>query len=106
MKKGLLAYILKDSLGDCSNDGISSKAQRVIIVGDNIPKIFETDEKTPAIKIVKRNLSNGEYIHAEPLENPRGNGWMAGGAFIYSCDSRFRELVNAYPVSLHDRQEF
>jgi len=30
---------------------------------------------------------------------------MMGGCFVYSCDLRFRELVNEYPVPLHDRQE-
>jgi len=45
-------------------------------------------------------------VHAEPLEAPPlgGVGWMFGGNFIYSCDSRFQALCG-YPIPVHDRCE-
>jgi len=105
--KGFTAYILKDKKGDCSNFGISSKCDKVTIIDENVPAMYEPTKEAPAVKIVRRTIYGEQYIHAEPIEqtSPKHRGWMAGGCFIYSCDSRFRQGVNAYPVSLHDRQE-
>ena len=104
--KGLIVEIYKNPMfKGCSNGGISGKVESVTIVGDGIPEIFEASDDCPAVKIVRRNIFNGEYVHAEPIEEPTEVGWMAGGAFIYSSDSRFRQHINQYPISLHDRQE-
>ena len=104
--KGLLCSIFEDKDGhNCSNNGISARCKQVIVVGPGIPEIFEASEDCPAVKLVRRNLFGKEYVHAEPVDQPEGLvGPMAGGAFIYSCDSRFRKL-NEYPISLHDRFE-
>lgn len=105
--KGLRLEIYKDQPHhSCSNGGISSRCNTVTLVGDNIPKVFEVSEDAPAVKLVKRTIFGKEYLHIEPVE-PVGKGktgWMAGGSFVYSCDSRFRNL-SPYPLSLHDRQE-
>lgn len=102
--KGLTAGILESKqIGNCSNSGISSRIKAVTIVGE-IPKIFEADEKSPAVKIVRRMLCGRIYLHAEPIESIKnGNvGYMMGGCFIWSSDSRF---PSDYPIPLHDRQE-
>ena len=106
MKKGLLVFILRDSDGrDCTNGGISSKFTKAILIGDNVPEIFESSEDAPALQLVRRDLPNGEYLHAEPVNQPTDcAGPMAGGNFIYSCDSRFR-AINPYPLPIHDRFE-
>lgn len=99
--KGLNAGILESKeIGNCSAGGLSSRCKSVTIIGEGIDEIFEATADSPAVKIVKR----GDYIHAEPVNKPiNGNiGWMAGGTFIYSCDSRFPAH---YPIPLHDRQE-
>jgi len=103
--KGLLVDVLRGK-GDCTNGGVTSKHSSVIIVGPGIPEIFEVTPEHPALRIVKRwEGTPQEYIHAEPVEQPSNQTHTksAGGNFIYSCDSRFRELVCAYPVSVHDR---
>lgn len=104
--KGLLVSILEDKrIGNCSNNGISSRCSQVVLVGEGIPEIFEPSEDAPAVKLVKRILfCTKEYIHCEPVESTRrGNvGYMAGGTFVYSSDSRF---PSDYPIPLHDRQE-
>ena len=104
--KGLIAWIYRNG-SDCSNGGISSRCDKDVVVGPDIPEIFEASEDMPAVKIVKRVIAGSLYVHAEPLtwrESDEITG-MAGGTFIYSTDSRFRECVNEYPVSLHDRGE-
>ena len=65
----------------------------------------EPKEGDLILKLVRRNLTEGEYLHVEPMERPKGmNGPMAGGNFAYSSDSRFRRVC-MYPVSIHDRFE-
>jgi len=51
------------------------------------------------VMLVRRNLSNGEYIHAEP--NKPGS-WAFGGSYLACSDSRVNE-INKYPIPLHDR---
>jgi hypothetical protein len=102
--KGLHVSIYKDSMGDSSNNGISSRHEDVILVGEGIPEIFEASEDCPAVKLVKRYIGGREYVHAEPVEWGREDviKGIFGGTFIYSSDSRF---PSDYPIPLHDRQE-
>lgn len=94
-------YSSKD-IGNCSNGGISSKYDNLIFVDAEGP--FE-GTKENSVRLVRRKLWGKEYLHAEPIEKPEGMvGPMAGGCFIYSSDSRFRE-VSKYPIPLHDRFE-
>lgn len=99
--KGLTVYTLRSDLGDCTNGGISAKHNKFTITGNNIPEVFEPTEDAPELRLVYR--PNLDYYHAEPAEdlNPHCVGWMAGGNFIYTSDSRFF----GYPIPIHDRQE-
>lgn len=101
----LTASIFKNSLyGTCSNGGISEKWQEVVIafVETEQEHLMIGEKAVPVVKIVRRNIG-GEYVHLEPVAP---GSYMAGGSFVYCCDSRFSENVNRYPVSLHDRQEY
>ena len=103
--KALPIYVYKDSLGDCTNNGISSKYNQLLLVCDE--GFIDIDEKNPPanlVKIVTRHLFGKEYKHIEPVARPSGIGWMSGGNIGYAIDSRFREL-SQYPLSIHDRQE-
>jgi len=103
--KGMLVFVLKGD-SDCTNGGITSKVNKVILVGEGIPEVFTVGEDDVYLKLVKRNLFGSEYIHAEPVGQTKSDvGYMSGGNFIYSCDSRFREHVNKYPIPVHDRSE-
>lgn len=105
MKKGMIVSVLRNAeLGDCTNGGISSKHNRFLLVGEGVPEIFEESEDMPTMKLVRRSLFGRVYLHIEPIERPANGcvGWMAGGNFAYSCDSRF---PNDYPISIHDRCE-
>jgi len=106
-EKGLICNIYQDKEGgNHSNDGISNHYNDVLIIveGKDIGP-FEQSEERPTVKVVKRFLFGKDYVHAEPIEKPTGVGWMNGGCIISSCDSRFSEHVNEYPIHLHDRCE-
>ena len=112
MNRGIIVsiYESKES-GNCSNDGISNRYKDALLVmDDERSQVFDEDlDKRPTIKIIQRNIRGRLYLHAEPIavmgkggKQTNLVGFMSGGAFIYSCDSRF---PNKYPISLHDRQE-
>jgi hypothetical protein len=102
---GMLVSVLRNAeLGESSNGGISSSHDRLLLVGEGVPEIFKSDGKLPVVKLIRRKIYGSEYLHVEPVEPVhKGNvGWMAGGNFVHSSDSRF---PNRYPISIHDRQE-
>jgi hypothetical protein len=106
--KGLTVEIFKTQAFnncDCTNGGISHKVNQAILIGEGLPEIFEPDENTPVLKVVKRNIFGRVYYHCEPIINPTGNGWMFGGNFVYTSDSRYYDVID-YPMPIHDRQEF
>lgn len=100
--KGLIVDVYKNSGRDCSNGGISGKVDSVVLVGPGIPLLFEANAERPAVRMLMRTDSG--YMLAEPVTGKQENsiGWMDGGTFIYSNDSRF---PSDYPIPLHDRQE-
>lgn len=95
--KGLRVNIYRDNYNSPIN--VLEKAEAATLIDDNLVELFEPSEGAPAIRLVRRNLWGGEYIHAEPMEDGL---YAFGGSFIYSSDSRFRE-INNYPIPLHDR---
>ena len=98
---GLSVSVYRWTLGDCTAGGISSKYDSLILEGVPRCPFKGTEENT--VRLVKRNLFGGEYIHAEPIKQPEGMaGPMFGGNFIYTSDSRF---PSKYPIPVHDRFE-
>ncbi len=96
-------------LGDCTNKGISSRYKELLLV---CPQGHVTidDENPPesAVQLVTRALFGDKIFHIEPLKSPaKGHvGWIMGGNFAYSCDSRFGRMIPFYgAVPIHDRQE-
>lgn len=108
--KGLRLSVYRWASGDCSNGGLSGRVNYVTLVSDDPDcpgQVFEPDADAPAVRMVKRRVFPGqpEYVHLEPVAGD-GRRFMAGGAFAYSCDSRYAEMTGVrYPVSLHDRAE-
>lgn len=98
--KGLSVDVYKTGRSDCTNGGISSKTDSLILVGKLIPEIFEGDE-TNLISIKVKIISGKKYFYATPIKIENGIS-MFGGNFIYSSDSRF---PFDHPISLHDRVE-
>ena len=103
--KALPIDVFKSNLGDCTNGGISSRYNELLLVCEE--GYINIDENNPPenlVKIVTRNLFGKEYKHIEPVARPSGVGWMAGGNIGYTCDGRFGKM-SQYPLSIHDRQE-
>jgi hypothetical protein len=101
MKKlGLICELYRDSYNCPLNKFDNVKKVIVPIEGG----VFDPNEETPAVTIVRRNLSHGEYIHAEPADKLPGEWFAFGGSFIYTSDSRYSEQINKYPIPLHDRR--
>jgi hypothetical protein len=101
---------------NCSAGGLSTKYKSFVLVGASGP--FEPSKKFPAVKIIKRGIGAETYVHAIPdLSDPSNEDelkrigsanphFMAGGTFLYSCDSRFAEFVGHHnPIAFHDRVE-
>lgn len=106
MKGMTVSIFINKQIGQSSNGGISSKCNKVTLIGEGIPEMYEPSENAPAVKLVKRNIYGSEYIHCEPVERPFAGcvGWMMGGSYVHCSDSRIRE-ISPYPIPLHDRQE-
>ena len=103
-RKGISADVLRGRY-ESTNGGVSSKYDSFLIIDPSIEGGYlESNSTMPELKLVRRNLAGREYVHAEPLEPvKKGNvGYMFGGNFIHTSDSRF---PNDYPIPIHDRQE-
>jgi hypothetical protein len=102
--RGLHVSIYRNARwGDASNGGVSGKAESALLVGPGIPEIFAESEGVPVLKLVRRNIG-GEYLHAEPVVGKDATkvGYMFGGNFIYTSDSRF---PNRYPIPTRDARD-
>jgi hypothetical protein len=105
--KGMLVFTLRAADGEFTLNGVSSQHSTFLLVGPGVPEVHEDNGRYPVLHLVKRSLGGAKpYLHAEPLERPVGKlGPMAGGNYIMTSDSRFRQEVNEYPVPVHDRFE-
>ena len=104
-EKGLLCWIYQaKGFPDCSNNGLSSRVEKVVLIGKGIPRITEAHEGAPAVWLVERELWGKECNYIEPVQKPNQGSihWMFGGCLIYCSDARF---PSDHPLKLHDRQE-
>lgn len=103
--RGLRAHIYRNGMGDASNRGISSRVDTVIVVGQGVDEVFTATEKEPAVEVDTVTFDGKTTYHLRPYGEP-GKHYMAGGTFVFTSDSRFRELFPFYgAVPLHDRHE-
>lgn len=100
----LMAEVYRDSFGDCTNDGISSFSRALYILDDQKGP-FEPYDIRQCVYIEKREIMGSEYVDCKPVFC-RNRWYMAGGNFLYTSDSRFKEITGvSYPISIHDRYE-
>lgn len=102
--------VLRGNVGDCTNGGISSNNDVLYVVcPDGYINIDLDETREPVVQVVKRTILGRDIYHVEPVKKvPSGHvGWMAGGNYCTSCDSRFTELVDGMygAVAIHDRSE-
>lgn len=104
----LRLHVYRDNIGDCTNGGISSKYNELLVICDD--GYIDIDENNPpenAVKLVKRKLFGKTLFHLEPIAAPKGVGWMFGGNYAATSDGRFSEMLGGMygAVAIHDRQE-
>lgn len=110
--KGLMVSVYRSGgnsmfSGDCTNGGISSKHDNLVLVGDGVAEIFEPRDGMPAIRLIKRKVMGMEFWIAAPLDamtegRAAGMPYMFGGNFLYCSDSRF---PSDSPIKIFDRKE-
>lgn len=104
---GLIVNVYDHPLGDCTNNGISSRFKSLCVT--NIEGPFEPDEGHPPVQLVKGPMNTARLVSEIDLEE--GNWVMFGGNFAYTSDSRFSkacfELLghHADAVKIFDRVE-
>lgn len=122
--KGLSVSVYRSAgIGDCTNGGISSGADKLILVGvirggefEPLPRgsqVFEPRPDAPAVVLVESRLPAKYGPHLEPYEpGPASHvGPMFGGNYAASSDSRWSELGDLFGhgrldgVPIHDRYE-
>lgn len=105
---GMIVSVYRSHLGDCTNEGISSTAQKLCVI--NVPGPFSPQPDMPAAKL-ERHMPGA--LRIVPVDRPaRGVGPMFGGNYASTSDSRFseacRQLLGADfygAVAIHDRFE-
>ena len=106
--KALPIHVYKnDFYRGCSNGGISERFDKLLLIHEaGFIDIDENELPDNLVKLVVREVCGEVYKHIEPYAQtyPGCVGWMHGGAYAASSDSRFHDL-SSYPLSIHDRQE-
>lgn len=105
VQTGLPAEVYKSKgIGDCTNGGISSKRNELYVMTRDV-WVLEPRDIRECVGIEKVNYNYRDHIRAKPLYKP-GRWYMAGGNYLFTPDSRFREITGIdYPVAIHDRYE-
>lgn len=112
--KQLSVNIYKFPLGECTNNGASSRHTTMVAFDGDLEEIrqyVENKQIDPdkCLYLVRRELWGENHFYFTPLEfalnNPNGNVCM-GGNYCCTSDSRWREMVgDSYPRPIHDRFE-
>lgn len=100
----LSAKVYKNPLGDCTNGGISTR-RRTLYILSATKGPFEPEDIRDCVYIEWREIGDEKYIDCRPAYCQK-RWYMSGGNFLYSSDSRFKEVTKSnYPISIHDRYE-
>lgn len=95
-----------DDRCDCTNNGVTAPNRahgKDFYLIQDIEDRVHIPEGGVGLVLERRTIGGREYLSCKPLEVIDNGKWgMAGGNFIYSCDSRF---PSDYPISVHDRVE-
>lgn len=106
--KALPIEVYRRKGADCSNDGISSKFDTLLLVCDEgFVDVDENELPENLVRMVKRYLFGQDVYSIRPWKDPEGVGWMFGGNFAHTSDSRFSRMFGGQygAIAIHDRQE-
>lgn len=105
--RGLIVNVFRAAGRDCSNNGVSAKAERLLLVGEGVPEVFESVDE-PIVYLDMREGWDHPALTPRivPFVEGEGKHSMFGGNFAYSSDSRFQALSpHGQPLPIHDRYE-
>lgn len=107
---GMNVYVYRNDLGDCTNNGVTSKFSKLCIV--NVDGPAEPTEDAPAAELVLREFGFGKVLNVIAVKDRELGVWtMAGGNVVGTSDSRWvkacQDLIPNHPgfVAVHDRVE-
>jgi len=97
-------FVLRNSLGDSTNSGLTSKVNQVDLhYGDTVDLADLNNIPDDELVLVERQLFGREAWYAVPAGIYKSNKHsMFGGNFIHTSDSRFPGRA---PIPVHDRIE-
>lgn len=105
--RALLLFVYRHG-ADCTNGGISSRTDRILVACEDGSEEIDETKPLPENLFRIENTGWGDKPHLALVPfakvKPGNVGWMMGGNFAYSSDSRFSKL-SQYPLGIHDRQE-
>ncbi|MDD3337105.1 MAG: hypothetical protein PHI98_16605 [Eubacteriales bacterium] len=95
------------AIGDCTNGGISSRFKELLVECEE--GYINVDPANPPENLVRlayRRIGGRDVYHLEPTAKATGVGWMMGGNYAATSDSRFGEMTGIYgAIAIHDRTE-
>ena len=99
-KLGVLVFVYRSALGDSSANGITSKVEKIILVGEDIHQKYRVKDDEIYLELKTRN----DYTYAVPIGEAgrKPHVYMNGGNFVYSSDGAF---PFQHPIPVHDRYE-
>ena len=100
----ILTFVLRNSMGDSTNNGLSSREDSIILhYGPDADLADLTLIPDDELVLVERHLFGKEAWYAVPAGLYKNNKHtMFGGNFIHTSDSRF---PSSAPIAVHDRVE-
>ena len=100
----ILTFVLRNSLGDSTANGLTSKVNQVDLhYGDTVDLADLDNIPDDELVLVERQLFGKEAWYAVPAGIYKSNKHsMFGGNFIHTSDSRFPGRA---PIPVHDRVE-
>lgn len=104
MSKGILTHVLRSSLGDCTNNGLSSKEDSIVLVGEGIREQWETENRKDYLVLEKVSFRGETILKAVPASlKDSGKMYMFGGN--YCVCSKSNGNITDHPIKIHDRVE-
>lgn len=95
--------VYNPTFGNCSNNGVTVTHEDKLVVPCADGHITQEDVDQHGYVVLDTEQRTATYRCFKPRGDTR---WlMMGGAFVYSCDSRFRRAYGDYPIPVHDRHE-
>lgn len=113
----MTVYVYRDNLGDCTNNGVSSKVDQLTVM--NVEGPFEPTEDRPAVILIQGPGGQPNPCIVPAVQDEETGAWkeaegwhMFGGNFAASSDSRWMEAgrvftrgVSMPAIKIHDRVE-